>query len=99
MPRRSRSGASQRAVRVQKEQSASKKSQPLAWRPFPSVYSLAREIMASFLFPSVKSFLRRWSCDLLDCFLLFGTQQSDHLPAEFAYAFEGTYGHMQDLVE
>src|SRR5258708_861689 len=45
MPRRLRIGEIQRALRVQKAHSASKKSQPLAWRPFPSVYSFASEIM------------------------------------------------------
>src|SRR5271165_2393450 len=44
-PRRSRTGAMARAIFVQNLQSASKKSQPLAWRDLVSVYSLAREIM------------------------------------------------------
>jgi hypothetical protein len=46
-PRRVRIGASHRANRVQKEQSSSKKSQPFACRPFPSVYSLVREIIVA----------------------------------------------------
>src|SRR5437016_55680 len=45
MPRRSRIGASHRAMRVQNLHSASKNSHPRACRPFPSVYSLTSEIM------------------------------------------------------
>src|SRR5208283_1977016 len=44
-PRRVKMGSSQRAKRVQNPHSASKNSQPLACLPFPSVYSLASEIM------------------------------------------------------
>src|SRR2546423_13798700 len=46
-PRRCRMGRSQRAMRVQKRHSASKKSQPRAWRPLPSVKSEGSEIMVS----------------------------------------------------
>src|SRR5579864_7631986 len=45
MPRRTRIGPSHRAQRVQNPHSASKKSQPSACRPFPSVNSDASEIM------------------------------------------------------
>lgn len=48
-PRRLRIGASQRAIRVQNLQSASKKSQPRAWRPLLSVNSDVSEIMARLL--------------------------------------------------
>src|SRR2546430_4943584 len=49
MPRRSRIGASHRAMRVQNLHSASKNSHPRACRPFPSVYSLTSEIISSLL--------------------------------------------------
>lgn len=45
IPRRRRMGVSQRAVRVQKPHSASKKSHPRALRSYLSVNSLARVIM------------------------------------------------------
>src|SRR5256884_662287 len=48
IPRRSRIGASHRATRVQNLHSASENSHPRACRPFPSVYSLTREIMVSY---------------------------------------------------
>src|SRR4029077_17179750 len=52
IPRRSRIGASQRAIRVQNLHSASKNSHPRACRPFPSVYSLTSEIMLHLRFPA-----------------------------------------------
>jgi hypothetical protein len=44
-PRRSKIGASHRAIRVQKPHSASKNSHPRACRPFPSVNSDVSEII------------------------------------------------------
>src|SRR5713226_5649799 len=55
IPRRSRIGASHRAIRVQNLHSASKNNHPRACRPFPSVYSLTSEIMAP-SFPYFSSF-------------------------------------------
>src|SRR6266446_4099853 len=104
MPRRSRIGAIQRAIRVQNPHSASKKSQPLARRPLPSVYSFAREIMACLLhlrnFVSsvlsvVKSFCPRLSTNLL----LVAPQQGNHLAAQLAHALQRAHGHAENLFE
>ena len=60
IPRLSRIGLTHRAIRVQNPHSASKKSQPRACRPFPSVNSPASEIIAVSLFHR----LRPNSCGL-----------------------------------
>src|SRR5712692_1242025 len=49
IPRRSRIGAIHFAILVQNRHFASKNNHPRACRPFPSVYSLTSEIMASSL--------------------------------------------------
>src|SRR5207245_3172288 len=86
IPRFSRIGTSHRAMRVQNLQSASKKSQPRACRPFPSVYSLTSEIMISplplsrGLFPIV-------------------SKKCDHLAAQFHNAFQSSGWHADDLLK
>src|SRR5277367_1775867 len=83
-PRRERIGSNHLASRTQNVHSASKKSQPLACRPFPSVYSLVKEIMAL----SVSTGL-----------LLVASQQSDYFPAKFSYSPDRACRHMQDLIK
>src|SRR5207245_4624285 len=65
IPRRSRIGASQRAIRVQNLHSASKNNHPRACRPFPSVYSLTSEIMFPFFPYFFRGFLTSCHSTLL----------------------------------
>src|SRR6266436_3795342 len=69
IPRRSRIGAIHLAIRVQNRHSASKNNHPRACRPFPSVYSLTKEIMVSSLPYFVATSLLCLSC----CFRLART--------------------------
>src|SRR5215469_8692313 len=92
-PRRSSIGSSHLAMRVQKPHWASKKSQPRACRPFPSVYSLASEIMAYLVCtsPLVNS--------LSNCLLLFVSKQGNDLAAQFADALQRAHRHPQNFFE
>src|SRR5208282_2553149 len=93
-PRRARMGASHRAMRLQKLQSASKKSQPFAWRPFPSVYSLANEIMAS-SFSAAACAALLGSANLF----LFTSKQRNHFAAQLPYALQGAGWHAQNFLK